>query len=483
VSLEPGRYPRAAAAAEVRVTARRTADAWRSSGVGVALLGIGVAVFFMLAFIVLDYTFDQQPHRIFKVALGLLALMAIMARPRTGLLLLPVVTPFLPWVPPTPIPGLNALNVLLLAIFGAFAFGRVMAHQQLFRAGHLGKVIGGLLLLCALGIVRGAAFPTGYSFDAYFAGLNLFRSATTFATYFIVMAMVDGEKDRRRVLWAVLLSLVLEALVTLKLGRSGSGGRAVGSIGQANELGTFFALTTVLAFAMLPAIRNWFGRLLLLGTFALGATGLVYSVSRAGMLSFAVAMLLVAARSSRWLLALFVVGLLTGPMWAPDYVKDRISGSRVEVEGTDEAQLDRASEARIVTWQSAMQVVKDHPLDGVGFTGLAAMLPDVGDALGLADVRDSTHNTYLRMMAEEGIIGLLVFVWLMLRCLWLGELGVRLARTRFDRAMAVGVQGACVVMMVSCAFGDRFFNVVIASGFWVVCALVEDAIKPRVEPA
>ena len=133
VSQAPGPARIPAAVADARQGARRAAEAWRSSRMGAVVAGIGVAALFMVAFIVLDYTFDQDPHRIFKVAVGLLALAAIMARPRVGLLILPVVTPFLPWVPPTPVPGLNALNVLLLAIFGTFALGRTLRHERLFR--------------------------------------------------------------------------------------------------------------------------------------------------------------------------------------------------------------------------------------------------------------------------------------------------------------------------------------------------------------
>ncbi len=475
----PGRLPRRDAAAEVRGAARRTADAWRGAGLGPALVGVGVAVLFMVAFILFDYTFDQDPHRIIKVALGLLAVLAIMAQPKFGLLLLPVATPFLPWVPPAPVPGLNALNVLLFAIFGTFALGRVMAHQPLFRRGHLGLPIGLLILVCAVSIVRGAAFPTGYRYQGGISALILFRSATTFATYFIVYAMVNGPKERARVAWAVVVGLMAEAVVTLLYGRNGSSGRAIGSIGQANELGAFLAMYSIVAFAMMAGTKHWFGRILLLATFVAGATGIMYSVSRGAMLSFAVGLLYVAWRSSRWLFGILLIVLATSPLWAPDYLVERIKGTQKEVEGSDEVKLDRAAEARVQTWQTLIQIVKDHPLDGVGFAGLSEVLPDVGKELGLEEAVDSAHNTYLRMVAEMGIAGIGLFLYLMGRCLWLAEQGLRCAKTRLDRGIAIGLSGATISMLVTCAFGDRFFNVVIASSYWVLCALAEDMIAER----
>jgi O-antigen ligase len=480
VSLEP-QAPHTDAAAEVREAARRAAGSAR--GAGAVITGIALTVFLMLAFIVLDYTFDQDPHRIFKVALGLLALGWIMVNPKIGLLVLPVAAPFLPWVPPAPIPGLNALNVLLFAIFGTFALSRVLARQPLFRANHLGVPIGALLLVCAISIVRGAAFPTGYSYNGPLSALVLFRSATTFATYFIVLAMVKGAAERRRVAWAVVIGLLLESLVTMHLGRNGSGGRATGSIGQANELGSFLAMFAVIAFALVPGVKSWVGRIVMLGTFVAASVGLIYSLSRGAMLAFVASLFPVAWRTSRVLFALLLAAAALSPWWAPDYLKDRILKSESEVEGSDEVALDMAAQARLQTWQSLMEVVKTHPIDGIGFTGLGDVLPDIGEGLGLSEVKDSAHNTYLRMIAEMGILGIAAFLWLMTRCLVLSERAFRAARTRFDRGIAVGLMGATISMLVACAFGDRFFNVVIAGSFWVVSALAEDIVDEARRPA
>lgn len=473
--MTPGPRFETDAAADVRAAARRQG---RSLGGLLAVIpGIVMAALAMGIFIVLDYTFDQDPHRILKVAIGVVALGGIVSVPMFGLMLLPVASPFLPWVPPTPIPGLNPLNVLLFAIFGTFALRRVLQRQRLFRPNHLGAVIGLLLLLCAVSIVRGAAFPTGYGFNGFSAALQLFRSATTFATYFIVLAMASGLSDRRRITWAVVLGLLAESLVTIAYGRNGSGGRALGSLGQSNELGSFLALFAVVAVALLPAVKNWFGRLVLLGTFVAASIALMMSLSRGGMLALVAGLLVVGWRSSRIAFGVLMLAMLLSPLWAPDYVKDRIMSSQVEVAGSDDVALDMAAEARLQTWQSILQVVGEHPLEGVGFTGLGYVLPDMGEALGLEEVKDSAHNTYLRMIGEMGILGLLLFVWLMVKCWQLADLTVRRARNAFDRALGVGLAGATVSLAVSCAFGDRFFNVIIASSFWVLCALAEDAVS------
>lgn len=463
-------------AGEVRATARRQAQG--ISGALIAMVGMAIAALVMAAFIALDYVFHQDPHRIMKVGLGLGALGGILAFPSFGLLLVPIVTPFLPWVPPTPIPGLNVLNVLLFSIFGTYTLSRVMARQPLMRPNMLGSAIGFLLLLAALSIVRGGVWPTGLGYNAAAAALQLFRAGTTFATYFIVLAMARGQGDRRRVTYAVLAGLVAESLVTVALGRNGSGARATGSLGQANELGAYLALFSVVAISLVAGVKHVLGKTLLLGIWLLGSFAIILSLSRGSMLALLAGTVLVTWRGTRVLLGGLLVVLLLSPLWMPDYLKDRIAQS---TEQTEEAgiSVDSAAEKRLETWQTIFKVVEDHPLEGVGFTGLGYVLPDLGAELGLADIKDSAHNTYLRMLSEMGIFGLGLFVWLLWSCFRLANIAAQRAKSAFDRALANGLAGAVLSMAVTCAFGDRFFNVVIASSLWILCALVEDSLWPE----
>jgi hypothetical protein len=61
----------------------------------------------------------------------------------------------------------------------------------------------------------------------------------------------------------------------------------------------------------------------------------------------------------------------------------------------------------------------------------------------------------------------------------LGEKGVKLAATRFDRAIALGMSSALLTLCVICLFGDRFFRVEIICPMWIACALVEDLSRER----
>jgi len=114
----------------------------------------------------------------------------------------------------------------------------------------------------------------------------------------------------------------------------------------------------------------------------------------------------------------------------------------------------------------------------VGFSGLASVLPETGEALGV-EVKDTAHNTYLRFLGEMGLLGLALFVMLLWGCWKLACDGMRLARDRSDRQLSLGLAAATIALAVSCAFGDRFFSILISGNFWMACALVNDLVDER----
>lgn len=460
----------------IREEARRGARGL--SGGLVAVLGAGVAVLLVGLFVILDYGFGQDPHRLVKILAGATLLATIGARPDLGLLSLPLLTPFLGWLPKLPLPGVNPLNVLLLTVFFAFALPAAIRREPFLRLGRLGPWLLLIVGLAGVSIFRGAAFPTGFQYDAAEAGLQLFRCSMTFTVYFIGLAMTRGATQRRRVAWAVVAALLAEALVTIGYGRIGRGGRAVGSFGQSNDLGAFLAIFTVFAASLLPAARGALAKVMVWGAMVAGTAAVLLTLSRGAIVALAAGMLLVAFRTSRALTALLVVTMLSAPLWAPDFVKDRFLGTQIEDEEYDEVTLENSSQLRVDTWRAILEVVTDHPLDGVGFTGLGYVLPMTGSALGV-EVKDSAHSTYLRFLGEMGILGLVLFVVLLVSCWKLGRAAERDGPTLFDRRIGAGLSAATLVLALACAFGDRFFPVLITGNFWLLCAIADNALRER----
>ncbi len=232
------------------------------------------------------------------------------------------------------------------------------------------------------------------------------------------------------------------------------------------------------AVALIPAARTWIGKLALLGTVAASCFAIILSLSRGAMVAVLVGLLFVTARSSRVLFGILIAVLATSPFWAPDFLTKRIQDSTVEVQGSDERALDPAAEVRIDTWRAIMTVVSDHPFDGVGFNGLSYVLPEAGAALGV-EVVETAHNTYLRFLAEMGLLGLLLLLWVMFCLVKLGWDATRWATSGFDRALGIGLTGAALTLAANCVFGDRFFSILTTGNFWMMCALADDLMSER----
>ena len=296
----------------------------------------------------------------------------------------------------------------------------------------------------------------------------------TFAVYFIALAMTRGERERRWLAWAVVLGVLAEGLTTLSMGRDFRG-RAAGSIGQPNDLASYFAMFTPLCAALLFAVRNPWGRLVLALAVVAGSVGVVLTISRGGILAFAIAMGFVSFRSSRALTLLLAAALLASPAWAPDFLKERIVGTQIADENSDEMELEGSSADRVETWRTIGNLVANHPIEGVGFNGLGYVLSSISSTLA-TDIKDSAHNTYLRFLGEMGLVGLGLFLWLLWSCWKLSLEGRRKAKGAFDRQLSLGFGAALLAMVVSCMFGDRFFQVTLGGNFWVLAALVTDAV-------
>ncbi len=106
---------------------------------------------------------------------------------------------------------------------------------------------------------------------------------------------------------------------------------------------------------------------------------------------------------------------------------------------------------RLGLWQTNLQLVERHPLFGMGPAGYAVyyMTYNPNNAR-------STHNNYFDVLAQTGIVGFGIFLWLMGTYLVTGN---RLRRSlakhkNFEEAFAVGTLAGCLGVLASMMLGD-----------------------------
>lgn len=65
---------------------------------------------------------------------------------------------------------------------------------------------------------------------------------------------------------------------------------------------------------------------------------------------------------------------------------------------------------RLYAWQAALELWKSHPVIGIGPGEFELLSPDIQRRLGASFITASAHSTYLRVLAENGVIGLVSLV-------------------------------------------------------------------------
>jgi hypothetical protein len=65
---------------------------------------------------------------------------------------------------------------------------------------------------------------------------------------------------------------------------------------------------------------------------------------------------------------------------------------------------------RLYAWQAALELWRSHPVIGVGPGNFEFLSPGIQERLGASFITPSAHNTYLRVLAENGVVGLVSLV-------------------------------------------------------------------------
>ena len=111
-------------------------------------------------------------------------------------------------------------------------------------------------------------------------------------------------------------------------------------------------------------------------------------------------------------------------------------------------------DTRVAAWQTLGQVISASPLIGLGPANYYFYTP-LFSILGY-NVRFNSHNNYVDIIAQTGLLGFACFLWF---ALMVFVVGLRL-RTRvpagFERAYVSGAVGGLVGMLAAGMFGDWF---------------------------
>jgi len=232
--------------------------------------------------------------------------------------------------------------------------------------------------------------------------------------------------------------------------------RASASFGSSNAAGAFFSAAGLVALLHALLLSHSRGRYLMMAASA--GLGLGATFSRGGIAGLLMSLLFLAwiiggaigRTRLRWMLVLALLGLFgLGFFFAP--VEQVLGYLRVNDD------LLSASASRVLAWQAAWTMIRQHPVSGIGFYGFKQeMLANEGDP----QAPLHPHNGLLKALVEGGVFGGVAYLFYL--AAFLGTVTSTLRRCRhrpellwiFSSIAAVGI----------CFFGQELVDAGLTMG-------------------
>ena len=416
------------------------------------------------------------------IVIGLLALAVLPAAPEVGLTLLIATTglDFLGRLDPRP--KYEAAVTFFHAALVITVVATVI-HLLLKKRLRIPRTDFALPLMVFIGLITLSLL---YTPNFYEGALELARLVALSSLFFVCLVVVT---DRWKVKW-VIVSLIVCAfgvsvlpiyqvftealfLPTQVISRLGGGTipRSEGTFTNPNTLAAFLQIGIVLAVALLLGAKlSWKMRIVLVAGLGVTIFAMLTSFSRGGWVSSAcgVLFLLIVRGKLRHVLvttAVLLLGILLSYQFVPfvDVIASRIA-SILDVFA------DPSSSSRLYLMSSGWWMFLDNPVFGVGFRGYPELYydyihPDMPKLL--RDV-DESHTMPTTILAELGLVGFIVSMWLWLVVYREGMRAVRAARDPLMHAFASGLLALYVAFLVNFLFADDLVNNI----FWLTMGMI-----------
>jgi putative inorganic carbon (hco3(-)) transporter len=239
------------------------------------------------------------------------------------------------------------------------------------------------------------------------------------------------------------------------------GVRYAGVFGYAGEngLGAFEAQFSLFVLAVAAFEKQRLLKIALLLLVAANLYGLLFSFSRGAYISFVLGLIFLGVKKDRKLLIAVLVLAIGWQVIVPTAVTERIL-----MTVDDSGELDHSAETRVSLWQDAAQLFLSSPLFGSGF--------DTYRYMHRVDIYSDTHNMYLKILVELGLVGLGLFLCLLFFLYRQGNALFRISHDPFLSSLGLGLAAMVGCVFIANLFGDRWTYLQVSGSLWVLLGCV-----------
>ena len=285
----------------------------------------------------------------------------------------------------------------------------------------------------------------------------------------IYLIVLNNIKEKKHIKWLVYLMIGVIFIMGLQFFRGNrftdksvfsEDMRQTGTFSYLgpNEYASFFSHYIFIALGLLLLVKSKLKKFFLFIISLLSTYTIFFLFSRGSYLAtYAVFTLLGVLKKNILIIGLALIIFFTWNTLLPPAVVQRITMTTNEC-----GELETSAELRVMVWKQSMETFQSSPLIGVGFN----TFPYLGFVLG------DSHNLYIKILLEQGIIGLLIFLIIIFIAFYYGWGLYRKAKDDFLKGLGLGFAMCILSLLISNFFGDRWTYLPLGAYFWVFLGLV-----------
>jgi putative inorganic carbon (hco3(-)) transporter len=358
--------------------------------------------------------------------------------------------------------GNNILTILVVSIvIGAIIHGKRLPKSNLYIIWLIS------IIYLYVSMWFGAALGNGpiplWLSDPNF---NVWKDYCLIPLVFVAASLVIEDRKAVRtviILAAISLLLIDKSALGESMSRSfahfDEDKRDAGPLGLAgtNGLAAFLAQFSLFFWGVTHYVKNKKYKLMGYGLVAITIFATLYTFSRASYIALIVGVILLGILKDRKILLVVFVFLLTWQTVVPLAVTER-----VKMTENSNGQLEASAGTRIKLWEEAKVSMMSNPVFGMGYDTF-----EFGTHAG--NLRD-THNWYVKVMVETGLIGIAFALLTFQQMLSLSYRLFKQAKDPLYQGLGFGLVLATAASMILNFFGDRWNFLEIIGLLWILIA-------------
>lgn len=373
--------------------------------------------------------------------------------------------------------GGNVLTILVIAVIvGAILQGKHLPKTKLY----LIWLIFGIYLYVSMwfGTALGNAPAPLWISDVNFA---TWKDYMLIPLTFVAAGMViEDRKAVRTVILITAISLLFidRSCLLESMSRTWSNfdenKRDGGPLGYgSNQTAAYLAQFAMFFWGAAIFLKRKKIKILCYGLVAVTVFAIMYTFSRGAYGALLVSVFVLGVLKDRKLLLIGAVFLVTWQAVVPTAVRERVSMTE-----NSNGVLEASANERVKLWEAAETSILNHPILGTGYA--TYQLTNHVD-----DLKD-THNWYVKVLVETGVIGMLIAIAMLGQMLALAYRLYKRAQDPLYRGLGLGLLLATCSCIVANFFGDRWTYLEITAPLWVLfgtaaCALQLAEAEPVTE--